>query len=49
MNVSAQYLETSREIGYAIVDVDHKDRTSSVKLRAELAAITGTIRTRILY
>jgi D-3-phosphoglycerate dehydrogenase len=49
LNVAAEYLETTREIGYAIVDVDHKDRTSSVKLRSQLAAIPGTIKTRILY
>jgi D-3-phosphoglycerate dehydrogenase len=49
MNVAAEYLETNREIGYAIVDTDRKDRTSSAKLRSQLAAIPGTIRTRILY
>jgi D-3-phosphoglycerate dehydrogenase len=49
MNISAQYLETSGQIGYAIVDVDHKDRTSSAKLKSQLAEIPGTIRTRILY
>jgi D-3-phosphoglycerate dehydrogenase len=49
MNVAAQYLETTPTIGYAIVDVDHKDRTSSVRLRKQLDDIPGTIRTRILY
>ncbi len=49
VNVSSEYLQTDRSIGYAVIDVDGADRPLSLALRKELAAIEGTIRTRILY
>ena len=49
INVSSQYLETTRSIGYAVMDVDGADRPLSLALRKELDAVEGTIRTRILY
>jgi D-3-phosphoglycerate dehydrogenase / 2-oxoglutarate reductase len=49
VNVSSEYLETTRSIGYAVIDVDGADRPLSLALRKELDAIEGTIRTRILY
>lgn len=49
MNIASQYLETTRRIGYAVVDIDGADRPLSAALRKKLDAIEGTIRTRILY
>ena len=46
INVLGQYLATQNEIGYVVLDVDRK---SSTQLTPLLAAIEGTIRTRILY
>lgn len=45
-NVLGQHLGTTSEIGYVVMDVDHE---SSPELLAELKAIDGTIRARVLY
>ena len=49
INIASQYLETSRQVGYAVIDVDGADRPLSAALRKRLDAIEGTIRTRVLY
>jgi len=49
INIASQYLETSRQVGYAVIDVDGADRPLSATLRKRLDAIEGTIRTRVLY
>ena len=49
INVASQYLETDPAIGYAVIDIDGSDRPLSQAVRGELAAVDGTIRTRILY
>jgi D-3-phosphoglycerate dehydrogenase len=49
INVASEYLETDPAIGYAVIDIDGSDRPLSQAVRAELAAVAGTIRTRILY
>jgi D-3-phosphoglycerate dehydrogenase len=49
INIASQYLETSRRVGYAVIDVDGADRPLSATLRRQLDAIEGTIRTRVLY
>ena len=49
INIASQYLETSRQVGYAVIDVDGADRPLSATLRKQLDAIEGTIRTRVLY
>ncbi|MBI1906360.1 MAG: phosphoglycerate dehydrogenase [Rhodocyclales bacterium] len=46
INIAAQYLQTSAEIGYVVIDVDTE--ASKVALD-QLASIDGTIRCRILY
>ena len=46
VNVSAQYLQTNDAIGYVVIDVDAE--YSDVAL-ARLAAIDGTIRSRVLF
>jgi D-3-phosphoglycerate dehydrogenase len=46
INIAAQYLQTSAEVGYVVIDVDAA--ASQIALD-ELAGIEGTIRCRILY
>ncbi len=46
VNIAAQYLQTDPVIGYVVLDVETEDCKA---LRAELKAIEGTIRARILY
>jgi len=49
INVASEYLETDQSIGYAVIDIDGSDRPLSQAVRGQLAAVGGTIRTRILY
>jgi D-3-phosphoglycerate dehydrogenase len=49
VNVAGQYLQTSPRIGYVVIDVEGVRRRDTRALRDELAAIDGTVRTRILY
>lgn len=50
INVSGQYLETRKQIGYVVLDVDPNVSIAQLKLlRQELSEIDGTIRTRVLY
>jgi D-3-phosphoglycerate dehydrogenase len=49
VNVAGQYLQTSPRIGYVVIDVEGVRRRETRALREELAAIDGTVRTRILY
>lgn len=46
VNISAQYLQTKKNIGYVVIDVDSQ---SSELAREKLAQIEGTIRTRVLF
>lgn len=46
LNVAAQYLQTTAEIGYVVIDLDAEH--SQVAL-TELRAIDGTLRTRVLF
>ncbi|WP_246119265.1 phosphoglycerate dehydrogenase [Aliikangiella coralliicola] len=46
VNISAQYLQTSANVGYVVTDID---QASSDKAFEALKQIPGTIKTRILY
>ena len=46
VNIAAQYLQTTPDIGYVVMDVETDDATSLVR---GLEAIPATIRTRFLY
>ncbi len=46
VNIAAQYLQTSGDIGYVVTDVD---KSSSEDAFGELKNIEGTIKSRILY
>lgn len=48
VNIDAQYLQTSPRVGYVVLDV-RTDEATALQARDRLAAIDGTIRTRILY
>ncbi|MGB8715696.1 MAG: phosphoglycerate dehydrogenase, partial [Rhodanobacteraceae bacterium] len=48
INVNGQYLQTDPRIGYVVIDIDTATDTAD-QLKAELDAIPGTIRTRLLY
>ena len=49
VNIAGQYLQTSARIGYVVIDVEGIRRRDTRALREELAAIDGTLRTRVLY
>jgi len=49
VNIASQYLQTDPFIGYVVIDVDADEKTDSRALREQLAAIEGTVRTRLLY
>ena len=48
-NVAGQYLRTNSRIGYVVIDVEGVKRRDTRALSGELAAIDGTLRTRVLY
>ena len=48
INIDGQYLRTDPELGYVVIDAA-SDREQASRLREELAAIEGTLRTRVLY
>lgn len=48
INIDAQYLQTDARVGYVVIDVStHAEQ--AVQLKDALAAIPGTLRTRVLY
>jgi len=48
INIDAQYLQTGGKVGYVVIDVDTSaERAQAIK--DQLAAIPGTLRTRLLY
>ena len=48
INIDGQYLRTDAKVGYVVIDVTAEER-QAVDLRAALAEIPGTLRTRVLY
>ena len=48
INIDAQFLQTDAEVGYVVIDVT-ADATQATALKEKLAAIPGTLRTRVLY
>jgi D-3-phosphoglycerate dehydrogenase / 2-oxoglutarate reductase len=48
VNVEGQYLQTSGNIGYVVIDIAAADQQAE-KLKDQLASISGTLRTRLLY
>jgi D-3-phosphoglycerate dehydrogenase len=48
INIDAQFLQTDAEVGYVVIDVS-ADEAQAVALKDRLAAIPGTLRSRVLY
>ncbi|MGQ0699987.1 MAG: phosphoglycerate dehydrogenase [Panacagrimonas sp.] len=48
VNIDAQYLQTTGNIGYVVIDVDASESLAE-SLKDSLAAIPGTLKTRLLY
>jgi len=48
INIDAQFLQTDSEVGYVVIDVS-ADEAQANELKAKLAAIPGTLRSRVLY
>ena len=46
INIAGQYLQTSNDIGYVVIDVDEEN--SAIALQ-ELRRVEGTIRARVLF
>jgi D-3-phosphoglycerate dehydrogenase len=48
INIDAQFLQTDSEVGYVVIDVTAEAAQATV-LKDQLAAIPGTLRSRVLY
>ncbi|MGQ0530671.1 MAG: phosphoglycerate dehydrogenase [Panacagrimonas sp.] len=48
VNIDAQYLQTAGQVGYVVIDVDAAESLAE-SLKDGLAAIPGTLKTRLLY
>ncbi|MEO7073656.1 MAG: phosphoglycerate dehydrogenase [Rhodanobacter sp.] len=48
INIDAQFLQTDADVGYVVIDVT-ADEAQAVELKSRLAAIPGTLRSRVLY
>jgi D-3-phosphoglycerate dehydrogenase len=48
INIDAEYLQTNTRVGYVVIDVSASVE-QAVRLKEALAAIPGTLRTRVLY
>ncbi len=48
INIEGQYLQTSGKIGYVVIDIDTAEDQAEL-IKSGLAAIPGTLRTRLLY
>ena len=48
INIDAEYLQTNTRVGYVVIDVTASEE-HALMLKDALAAIPGTLRTRVLY
>lgn len=48
INIDAQFLQTDSQVGYVVIDVS-TDESQAALLKDQLAAIPGTLRSRVLY
>lgn len=49
LNIAGQYLQTSPEVGYVVIDIDSVDFTKAEDILTELKQVTGTIKARLLF
>jgi D-3-phosphoglycerate dehydrogenase len=48
VNIDAQYLQTSGQVGYVVIDITATEQ-QALDLKEGMSAIPGTLRTRLLY
>jgi D-3-phosphoglycerate dehydrogenase len=48
VNIDAQYYETDNDVGYVVLDAD-TSKADSERVLADIRALEGTIRARLLY
>ncbi|MCV5446370.1 phosphoglycerate dehydrogenase, partial [Escherichia coli] len=48
INIAAQYLQTSPQMGYVVIDIEAEEDVAQQALQA-MKAIPGTIRARLLF
>jgi D-3-phosphoglycerate dehydrogenase len=48
VNIDAQFLQTAGQVGYVVIDVSASEEQAET-LKDRLAAIPGTLKTRLLY
>jgi D-3-phosphoglycerate dehydrogenase len=48
VNIDGQFLRTDPKVGYVVIDITASEAQAGA-VREELAAIPGTLRTRVLY
>ena len=46
INIGAQYLQTNKEVGYVVIDIDAEYSELALK---KLSEVEGTIRSRVLF
>ena len=49
VNIAGQYLQTDPNIGYVVIDVETQKVSATRRLKSELDAVAGTIKSRVLY
>ncbi|GAA5112838.1 phosphoglycerate dehydrogenase [Orbus sasakiae] len=49
LNIAAQYLQTTPEVGYVVIDIDSVDFSKAEEVLVELKNVAGTIRARLLF
>lgn len=49
INIAGQYLQTSAQIGYVVIDIETGEPALSLQLKRRLEDVAGTIRARLLY
>ena len=49
VNIAAEFLQTTEQIGYVVIDLDGGGRTDTRAIKKALDSIEGTIRCRALY
>jgi len=48
VNIDGQFMRTHPKVGYVVIDITASEAQAGA-VREELAAIPGTLRTRVLY
>jgi D-3-phosphoglycerate dehydrogenase len=49
VNINAEYLQTSKDVGYVVLDIDPQEPTHAKKIEQDLRSMPETIRVRMLW